>query len=173
MCIMLQLDVILLNSSTFTHFSICHYDLQQKHTEVTAEHDNITEICQIIHFYHKALTHYAVCIWKRYCDLRPIPFKLNCWGKEERNWECRIKICFSGALLSWNAYQQYDNWSTELLWSCWRRGASSKIPLTKCHKSHIYYSGILSWMCLRCKNYIWSLCFLCRFTVVGVGSGLR
>lgn len=172
----MQLQFTLLNSSTLTHF--CQYDLEQKHTEVTAEHENITDICQILHFYHKSLIHYMVCIWGKnvlwYCDRRLIPLKLNCWRKEERNWECRIKISCCGALLSWNVYQPYDTWSTELLWSALLKERSFIQNIShECHKSRIYYSGILSWMCLRCKNYIWSLYVLCRFTVVGVGSGFR
>lgn len=48
---------------------LCQYDLQQKHTEVIAEHENVTEICQIINFYHKALTLYGVYAGgKEYCD---------------------------------------------------------------------------------------------------------
>lgn len=123
----------------------------RRNTEVNSENENITEICQI-HFHHQGLT-LAVCFWeeKRYCDLRPIPFNLNCWVEEERNQECRINSSFSGAVLV----------------------SFSKNIAHECHKSCIYYSGILSWMCLRCKNYIWFLCFLCRFTVVGVGSGFR
>lgn len=94
----------------------------RRNTEVNSENENITEICQI-HFHHQGLT-LAVCFWeeKRYCDLRPIPFNLNCWVEEERNQECRINSSFSGAVLV----------------------SFSKNIAHECHKSCIYYSGILS-----------------------------
>jgi len=61
MCIMMQLGCVLLNSSTFAHF--CLSVTYSRNTEVTAERDDTTEICQKIHFCHKASTCYVVCIW--------------------------------------------------------------------------------------------------------------
>lgn len=80
----MQLDFILLNSSTCTHFSVnTNYN---RNPVEQLQSMKILEICQTMHFYPKALIYNVLCIWKmRYCDLRPILLKLNCCEKEKKN----------------------------------------------------------------------------------------
>lgn len=80
----MQLDFIILNSSTCTHFSV-NVNYNRNPLE-QLQSMKILEIRQTIHFCPKALIHYVVCIRKmRYCDLWPILLKLNCCDKEEKN----------------------------------------------------------------------------------------